>query len=416
MPDRSTPPPFVYNNRVNLLPAVVYGEGADRVHLVSGGTQDVVRVEWVLPAGRWYEPQNGATHYTSALINKGTRSRSARQIAEELEQRGVHFEVHAGADFVTVSLLTLTRFLGETLAVVKDVLQSSIFPEEELRLARENYVQVLRINREKTSYLAGTEMRKVIFGAEHPYGRELDESASQVIDTSLLKSFFHQHFSPTLTMLSGKAGEKEARMVQEMLRGSAGRTSRSHTLRDIKPSRHHLLKSGSVQSSIRMEKLTLDRKDPRYFEFGFLVHLLGGYFGSRLMKNIREEKGLTYGIHATLQPHVHASLFSIGADVNAENKDLAIEEILKEVSRLRTDPIDPEELTIARNHLVGSLQSELTTPFAHADRIRMLLLHELPLDYFQEMVLAIERATPNRLQELAEENLHEDSLTIVTAG
>jgi predicted Zn-dependent peptidase len=414
MPDRSSPPPFVYSNNVSLLPAKPVGE-ANRLFLVAGGTQDVVRIEWVVPAGRWFEPSNGMAFFTAALLNKGTTTRTARQIAEALDSKGAHLEIHAGSDFTSVSLLTLTRFLKEALDVVRDLLEYSDFPENELRLARENFLQTYRINLEKTSYMASTAIRKAVFGASHPYGRELDPPSADAVTSTQLSEFFHLRRSPLLTLVSGRVNEDDLVFLKSSTPPDAIEVP-EHAVTAGGASQLHIPKSGSVQSSVRLGKMGLDRRHPDYAEYSLLIHLLGGYFGSRLMKNIREEKGLTYGIYASLQPHRHASMLTIGADVNAENRTLAIDEIRKEMARLRTEPMDNLEIETGRNHLVGALQSELTTPFAHADRHRMLLLNDLPGSFFQNMVYAMEETTPARLQELAGRYLHEDSFSIVTAG
>jgi predicted Zn-dependent peptidase len=415
MPDRSSPPPFVYNNKVSLLPAKRVGDAAGRVFLVAGGTQDVVRIEWVLPAGRWYEPSNGVAFFSAALLNKGTPKRTARQIAEALDSKGAHLEVHAGSDFTSVSLITLTRFLRDALEVVGDMLQHSVFPDDELRLARDNFLQTYLINLEKTSYLASAAIRKAVFGSSHPYGRELDPTSADTVTSTQLSKFFHLRRSPILTLVSGRVNEDDLGVLDKMT--WAGRSDQpEHALAAGGATQLHIPKSGSVQSSVRLGKVGLDRRHTDYAEYNLLIHLLGGYFGSRLMKNLREEKGLTYGIYASLQPHRHAAMLTIGADVNAENRTLVIDEIRKEIDRLRTEPMGIAEIETGRNHLVGSLQSELTTPFAHADRHRMLVLNDLPGSFFQDMVYTMERTSPARLQELAGRYLHEDSFSIVTAG
>jgi predicted Zn-dependent peptidase len=175
-------------------------------------------------------------------------------------------------------------------------------------------------------------------------------------------------------------------------------------------------KPGSVQSSIRMGKLAMNRNHQEYAEAVFVAHILGGYFGSRLMKNIREEKGLTYGIYASLHPLQHDGYLVIGADVNKENVDLTIDEISKELKNLRTQKISSEELHISKNHFIGSLQSEISTPFAHADKIKTIFLSGLPDDFYHNMVLTIDSITPDRIIEISTKHFHEDSLNQVAVG
>jgi zinc protease len=148
----------------------------------------------------------------------------------------------------------------------------------------------------------------------------------------------------------------------------------------------------------------------------FLNHILGGYFGPRLMKNIREEKGLTYGIHSSVHALQHDSFTVIGADVDKENKELTFREIKSELKKLRTEKITTEELDNTRYHFIGSLQTEITTPFAHADKIKNIILNNLPDQYYQRMISRISTISSEELQTTAEKYFHEDSFMEVAAG
>jgi predicted Zn-dependent peptidase len=148
----------------------------------------------------------------------------------------------------------------------------------------------------------------------------------------------------------------------------------------------------------------------------FLNHILGGYFGSRLMKNIREDKGLSYGISSSLHALKNDSYFVIGSDVNAENVDLTFDEVAKELERLRTEKIEEEELNLARNHFVGSLQLEITTSFAHADKIKNIILFNLSAQHYQNMITRIEAITVEDLVIAANRYFLEDSFVEIAVG
>ena len=155
---------------------------------------------------------------------------------------------------------------------------------------------------------------------------------------------------------------------------------------------------------------------PDYVPVIFVSHILGGYFGSRLMKNIREEKGLTYGISASIHSLKNDSYLVIGADVNKENVNLTFEEIRKELKILRTTNISFSELETTRNHFIGSLQSEITTPFAHADKIKTIKLFDLSPDYYQQMIIRIEKITPAEIIEISEMYFDESAFYEVAVG
>jgi len=158
------------------------------------------------------------------------------------------------------------------------------------------------------------------------------------------------------------------------------------------------------------------RSHPDYVAVLFVSHILGGYFGSRLMKNIREEKGLTYGISASIHALKNDSFLVTGADVNKENVELTFREIRKELKKLRTTTISAGELETTRNHFIGSLQSEITTPFAHAEKIKTITLYNLRKDHYQAMITKIDSITPSEIAAIAERYFHEDSYYEVAVG
>jgi predicted Zn-dependent peptidase len=183
-----------------------------------------------------------------------------------------------------------------------------------------------------------------------------------------------------------------------------------------KPQHVHVEKKESVQSSVRMGMKSVLRSHPDYVPILFVSHVLGGYFGSRLMKNIREEKGLTYGISASIHGLRHDSYLVIGADVNKENVGLTFDEIRKELRRFGTEEISTGELETARNHFIGSLQSEMTTPFAHAEKIKAIALYNLRLDHYQNMIAKMEALTPKSIVEVGQKYFDERLFFDVAVG
>ncbi len=178
----------------------------------------------------------------------------------------------------------------------------------------------------------------------------------------------------------------------------------------------YVKKEGSSQSSLRLGKRSLLKKDPDYFDLQIFNHLLGGFFGSRLMKNIREEKGLTYGIYSSLNTFVHDGFFVVGADVNKANLEFAIREIRREVRALRDHPVQEEELELTKNHFIGSLQADMANLFSVIEKIKNIQLHQLPQSYYQDLFDRIDRVGPNDIIRIAGKYFQEDSLVEVAVG
>lgn len=418
MLDRTVAPPYVQDSSFSLISPRIkkLTNGVDVVYVV-GGAQDVVKIDLIFKAGRWYETKWGAAYFTSHLLSKGTSTKSSFQIAQLFDLYGAHLEVSPGLDYVSLSLYSLTKNIQPVLSLLKELLLEPSFPEKELEQTISIYIQNLKVNLEKTSFLASKHFRATLFGENHPYGKELGEQEVKSITTSDLKDFF-SNFLDFAVFVSGKIDASTERFIDttfETFRKD-NQPARAILRTPSQPVHKEIEKEGSVQASIRLGQESVLRANPDYSKVIFASHILGGYFGSRLMKNIREEKGLTYGIYASVHPLRHAGYFVIGADVNRENITITFEEIRKELKRLRTEPVPADELLTAKNHFIGSLQSEITTPFAHADKIKTLYLSNLPADYYQQMINTIKAITTDEIISTSDKYLNEEKFFELAVG
>lgn len=419
MLDRTAAPPFVRSTSFNLItPEESTLPNGMTLFFIPGGSQDVLKIELIFEAGKWFEKHNGVAWFTGQLLSRGTKDKNSFQIATIFDQFGAHLEINPGLDFVSVSLYALTKELMPVLDLLKEILTNPTFPENEFRIAQSVFTQNLRVNKEKTSFVASRVFRKNLFGDAHPYGADLEEEDVGALRPEMLRAHFRELFHSAKVFISGKLENNSRRLIIDVLRQlepGPGHRLIDHAITSV-PTHQHIHKQESIQSSIRAGKRSLLRAHEDYITVLFACHVLGGYFGSRLMKNIREEKGLTYGISASLHPLRHDGFLVIGADVNKENVSLAFEEVRKELKRMRTQLIDVGELETSRNHFIGSLQSEITTPFAHAEKIKTITLFNLSQDHYQAMIRRIDGITPLQIAQASERYLHEDSFFHVAVG
>jgi zinc protease len=419
MLDRKIAPPFVQSVSFDLIKPEkkVLSNGAE-IFFIRGGSQDVLKIELIFKAGRWFEQTWGASHFSSHLFSKGTKTKNSFDIARLFDYYGAHLEVSAGLDNISIALYALSKNLKPVLDLLFEILSEPTFPEKEIDQAKSIYIQNLKVNNEKTSYLAGKLFRKNLFGENHPYGKELEEDDINKIEKNNLENHFNGLFRNTSVFVSGKVDKQNETLIENTFSRwrSLSLLNDSPKSISVTPHNERTTKADSVQSSIRMGRKSILRVHPDYVKAVFVSHILGGYFGSRLMKNIREEKGLTYGIHASIHPLQHESYLAIGADVNKENIDLTLEEIRKELKLLRTEKVSESELETTKNHFIGSLQSEITTPFAHADKIKTIYLQGLPFSYYQDMITIINKITPEEIIQTSEVYFHEESLFETAVG
>jgi len=396
MLDRKTPPPFNRSTSFTLLqPSVVTLPNGVNIHFISGGKQDVVKVDFFFNAGRWQEQAWGVSYFTSKLLTKGTKTKTSFEIAQRFDLFGANIELIAGLDYVGVSLYALTKNLEPVLQLLLEVLTEANFPEKELQQSKSIYLQNLKVNNEKTSFQASKLIRKNIFSDVHPYGKELEEEDVIKLERGQLTDFYQTFFSDFQVIVSGKIDTDTQHLITTMVGAltSVKKKEAVHVVGTSGEYRQYVKKADSVQTSI-----------------------LGGFFGSRLMKNIREEKGLTYGIYSSLHAMKHDSYVVIGADVNSENRDLAFQEIRNELKRLRTTEIGADELDTARYHFIGSLQSEITTPFAHAEKLQSILWYGLHPQHYKRMIERINVIRTEELIGIASTYFNEDLFLEVAVG
>lgn len=418
MLDRSIAPAFQRTTQLSLLtPRQINLNKDTSLYVLSGGTQEVVRLELIAPAGKWYEPFLGVSHFTASQLDKGTSSKSSYQLASLFDDYGAHLEIAPGNDFITITVYALTKNVREVVAVLLEMLMEASFPEQELAQGKSIFLQNLKVNEEKTSYVAGKLFRKEIFG-EHPYGREVNATSVESIDRQALVKYHQQQLGNFQAIVSGNVSDSLAKQLAQLLEQLPTKeiSSNHQVYAQAKSGNRYVPKEGSVQSTIRYGKRTINRQHEDFFDLIFLTHILGGYFGSRLMKNVREEKGLTYGIHASVQPLLRDAFFAIGADVNRENRELTVQEIQNELKKLIDEPVRKNELEAARNHFIGSLQSEVTNAFAHGDKFKTILLNQLPHDYYQRMINRVDVLTAKDLQRIADKYFTPSSFTEVSVG
>lgn len=419
MLDRTVAPPFAKEFSFQLpKPEIIPLANGSSIVWVKDLQQNVVKIDVVMKAGKWYEPSAGIAHFAISMLEKGTKNLSSEKIAEVFDFYGAQIELAAGPDFASLSIYSLTHKLEHILPIVLAMLSEPAFPEDELDQMKDIFVENLRVNLEKNSYLASKLLKRNIFGVAHPYGSSLDIDQMDSITSEKLHTFSQKQLQPFEIYVTGALSKAQMENLITIFStlGSEKKNDLHRNIDESKLLEQKVEKPNSVQTSLRLGMQTIGRSHADYFQLLLLNHLLGGYFGSRLMKNIREEKGLTYGIYSSVTAHLHACLFSIGTDVNNEKAWLTIQEIKNEVEKVQQEKVSEQELEVARNHFLGALQLELSNPFSVTEKIKNIRLNELPPDYYARLSQSVSLATPQALQSVANNLLTWDLFHQVSVG
>jgi predicted Zn-dependent peptidase len=390
--------------------------------VVNSGSDDVLKLELVFPTGgtdRRGLLLSAATHH---LLDSGTKSQSAQEIAEAFEFYGSHLQTDSGPDWKSVSLFSLGRFFGESLALLSGVFNNACFPESELGTWKTRSIQSLRVNREKVSWLSKTAYLETLFGAGHPYGFTATEQDYESASAEDIRSYYKGAYPPSdcLPVLSGKVSDEAVMEVMKFFNDLPDSvSSEKHEFPvtvDSPATKTHVEKKDALQCGIRIGKILFSKTHPDYPAMQVVNTILGGYFGSRLMSNIREDKGYTYGIGSGIHPYLHSGVFSISTEVGKEVLEPAIHEIFHELDRLCKEPVPVDELELVKNYLVGAFQRSLDGPFSLADRFKGLRLWNLDYGYLDAYLETVKTCRPESIMELAFKYLRPESMTLVTAG
>lgn len=389
------------------------------MHILRAGKQEVLRIEAIFRAGTVLENKNAQAFFATKMLSEGTSRYSAKEIANILDSHGAHLDLSPGFDFCTVAVYTLSKHLPVILPLLKSILTEAVFPEQELETLKDIKKQKLRVDNTKNAVVASKQFRHKLFG-NHPYGKFLKEEDIDRITTKDLEDFYRQYLHHNFELMVAGDVNPEAEAQIEKAFGEVIfkpiPASAFSAPKEEPIERENIPKKGSLQSSIRMGRRLFTLSHPDFNRFSVLNTIFGGYFGSRLMKSIREEKGYTYGISSNIVPMKGAGYFLIGTDVVGEFTEQTLEEIQREIERLRKEPIDAEELETVRNYMLGSFLSSLDTPFALADRYKTTYLHELPSDFYEQFVKEINEVNARELQELALRYLDPQTFTMVIVG
>lgn len=393
-----------------------------KLHIIDGGSQDIIKVDWVYKAGLYYQDKPIVSSMTNVMLSEGTKSYNSHQLAEIFDFHGAYNQSSFSQHFGQLSLISLNKHMDKLLPVVEEMAKMPTFPEKEIEVNRTNKKNSYLVNMEKTSTLARRKLMEVMFGGNHSYANLIELDDFDKFTREDLVDFYKKHYIPgdCEIIVSGKVTDSILKNIDELF-GSYGKElpsvkERKHNICPNHDKHHHITKSDSVQSTIKLGRTLINKTHEEYNKLKVLNIILGGYFGSRLMSNIREDKGYTYGIHSSLSSMPDAGYFAISTDVGNDVRDAALKEIYKEIERLQVELVPDEELMIVKNYITGELLRTFDGPFSISEVVRGDLAFDIKEDHYQKFLEDIKSVTPEELKYLANKYLNKDDLYEVVAG
>lgn len=390
-----------------------------KIYSLTSDDFEVVRFTLVFHAGTSMQHKPFAASATANMLGEGSTNMTAQQIAESLDFYGSYFDVNIDRDYTYISFCSLCKFFTSTADVAREILLHPAFPEREFDIYRTKRKQSLRIERQKVDMQSREMLSEALFGKEHPYGMSASEELYDELSTADLRDLYNKLYTANncFVVCSGHITAKTLKQIESIVNELP--SGIAHEISFPEPNVTHLMRRDiptALQSSIRIGRLLFGRSHPDFVGMQVVAAILGGYFGSRLMQNLREEHGYTYGVMAAMINFDKEGYLAIATQVAREHREDALREIYFEIERLRNELVDEEELQMVKNVLIGEILRILDGPFGIADVTIENIMCGMDNSATQRSVEQIFAITPARIKQLATEYLRREELVVVVAG
>lgn len=428
--DRSVPPAAAPLEKI-LFPAIRQAQLSNGVpvYMLQFGGQPLVELSAIFPAGKCFEPSPYVANFTAKMMQEGTLHHNSLDYARAIDNYGAFVHVESGYEAATVGLTTLSKHLRATVLLWAEMILEPSFPTTEMEKLRERSLQHLDVEEQKTGFIARREFNSLLFGPSHPYGEHSGKAEIREVKLEDLQAFHASHFHVANAMVVA-VGRFEEDALLQALEATIGqpRLGAGHSKVDMTLSRgrwamstpalglHYFEKADSMQATLRVGHRAFARSHPDYYPMQVVNTVYGGYFGSRLMKNIREEKGYTYGIGSAWLSMKYDGLFVVQTDVGNNYIEPTLAEIRKEMERLITDGVTLAELDLVRNYTLGRSATGRETPAQLSSLIQNALINGFAFTEMDRKFDIVMALNPADIQRLAEQYLRPELLLEVVCG
>ncbi|GGE28069.1 M16 family metallopeptidase [Sphingobacterium cellulitidis] len=400
---------------------IIFSNGL-KVFVFHAPDQELVKAEFVF--NNLFEGFENPVRNTalSSMLKEGTTSYTSAQIAEKIDFFGAYLVPEFSFDHNALTLYALNKHIDAVLPIVNDILNHSIIPEQELETYIRNNSQSLQISLEKTDFIARRKFYDSLFGSTR-YGQSVTDELLKGLERDDLLRLYKQQIQPknATLFLSGNISKEVLfsfrNYFEEQWKGEVAIQSVPYIQKlDLDTDLVKIDKAGALQSSIRLGKVGIKRSHADYPALQFVNTLFGGFFGSRLMSNIREDKGYTYSIGSLVANLNHAGFISVVTDVGSEYTDDTLKQIELESRKLQEEKVSEEELELVKNYMLGSMLGSLESIFSHVDKFKSVYYSGLDLDYYTYYSNVVRQINPDQVQDIAQKYLGVDDMVKVVVG
>jgi zinc protease len=402
--------PVLTNPELIMLPNGI------KLYVLELGDLDILKMEVIIEASRPHEWKKLTARCTSKMIREGNRSYTAEAFAEHIDFYGATLSVPSHMDIASFQLFTIKKHAAQLIPAVAEAIRYPAFGKKELNTFTQNAIAELTIELGKAETLAYRKFTEFLYGADHPYGYNSTAEMYRAIDIEDLHEFHKGRYHPHLTsiILSGKITKEVVQIVEDAFGSWTSLLSDERKIDLPKapilpPQNIKIPLKNSDQAAIKLGRRLFNRHHPDYIGMGLLNTILGGYFGSRLMTNIREKKGYTYNIYSSFDILRGDGYFYIASEVNKRKTKAALQEIKLEVEKLRNEPIPEAELQMVKNYISGMMLLAVDGPLNQSNLLRSLVIDGMSITEFDAEMAQLSGITTQHLHQLAQRWLDPES-------
>ncbi len=390
------------------------------VYLIETGPEQVIRLEFIFDAGHIREDKPIVASVTNLMLAEGSSRHTSAYISKTLDWHGAFYNLYAERDNAGFLICFLEKYLEKILELTGEILFNPVFPEKELKILIDKRYEQYIISREKVQILAQEQFFNSVFG-DHPYGRIVRPEDFRNPEPDVMREFHSAYYGTgnMAILVTGYIPEGLTDLLEKIfgnLPPSAKPPAITEKPGSLPGKRINIDKKNAIQTAVFIGSPTINKCHPDYPGLKILNTILGGYFGSRLMRNIREDKGYTYGISSTVSSLKMSGYKAISAEVRKKNTQEAIDEIFKEIRILQKEPVGKEEMKIVRNYMLGEMVRMFDGMFALAESFRAVWDFDLDNSYFHTFAEKIKTIKPEEIISLADTYYNIDDLYVITAG
>lgn len=419
MIDRTVQPPLQAIAKIDFIKPKVFDVGSKtKLFCVTNVPNETARFDLYFDAGTIRGSKNIAS-FVNDLLLSGTKSKTSLEINAEIDALGGFIESGVSNENAVFSIYALRENILPIARIVKDAIQQCAFSEHEVTELINDRKQKFKIGLEKVSTLAQRALRQRLFSNSERYSAIGELSDFDAISHAELIEFHEHNYLNGLNrmVLIGDFNQDTIDAFMEVFAQWNNSKELKFESNFVNLKGHsHISKEGAVQTAIRVARPLFNKNHPDYIDFLVLHTIIGDYFGSRLMSNIREDKGYTYGIGSMVAELQETGYFMVATEVGTEVKAATLKEIQFEFERLQNELVPDDELNLVKNYMLGQLLKSADGPYSMMDLFLSVEMQGLEMDFYNKSIAGIHAITSERIQELAKKYLNWNDFTIISAG